>query len=104
MLKETARENEANIWRDIAKKLELPTKNYAEVNISKINRYANEGEIILVPGKVLGTGNLEQPVHIAALNFSKSAIGKIRDARGSCMTIEELMMVNPKGSRIRILR
>lgn len=104
MLKETARKNEANIWHDIAKKLESPTKNYAEVNISKINRYANESETILVPGKVLGTGSLEQPVKIAALNFSKSALGKIREAQGSCMTIEELMTTNPKGSRIRILR
>jgi large subunit ribosomal protein L18e len=104
LLKETARTNEASVWRDIAMRLEAPSRNYAEVNVGKINRYALQGETILVPGKVLGTGVLNQPVQIAALNFSKSAVGKIENAQGACMTIEELLSSNPKGSRIRILR
>lgn len=103
-LKEEGRSQEAHIWRDIATKLESSASRYAEVNISKINRYAIEGETILVPGKVLGTGTLQQPVKIAALNFSKSAMGKILQANGSYMTIEELLSDNPTGSRIRILR
>jgi large subunit ribosomal protein L18e len=104
LLKEAARTNEASIWRDIAVRLEAPSRNYAEVNVGKINRYAAKGETILVPGKVLGTGVLNQPVQIAALNFSKSAVGKIQNAQGACMTIEELLSSNPQGSRIRILR
>jgi large subunit ribosomal protein L18e len=104
LLKEAARTNQASIWRDIAVRLEAPSRNYAEVNVGKINRYAAKGETILVPGKVLGTGVLNQPVQIAALNFSKSAVGKIQDAQGACMTIEELLSSNPQGSRIRILR
>ena len=103
-LKEASRTNDAGIWREIASRLESPRRNYAEVNISKINRYANEGETILVPGKVLGTGVLEQPVVVAALNFSGSAQSKIQGAKGSCMTIEELLQKNPTGSRVRILR
>ncbi|HUW86045.1 MAG TPA: 50S ribosomal protein L18e, partial [Methanoregula sp.] len=39
-----------------------------------------------------------------ALNFSASATNKIRDAKGQCMTIEQLLADNPKGSGIRILR
>lgn len=104
LLKDTSRENEVNIWREIASRLETSGRNYAEVNLSKINRYANEGETILVPGKVLGSGVLDAAVSVAALNFSESAACKIRDARGQCMTIEELLRNNPKGSRIRILR
>jgi len=103
-LKEASRTNEVGLWREIASRLESPRRNYAEVNISKINRYASGGETILVPGKVLGTGVLEQPVVVAALNFSGSAQSKIRGAKGSCMTIEELLAKNPTGSRVRILR
>ena len=33
LLKTTSRENEVNIWRDIADRLEAPSKNYAEVNL-----------------------------------------------------------------------
>ncbi|MDR0438925.1 MAG: 50S ribosomal protein L18e [Methanocalculaceae archaeon] len=104
MLKRASRENEANIWREIAGRLNTSTKNYAEVNIGKISRYAKENEIILVPGKVLAAGVITAPVKIAALNFSDAAREKIMEANGICMTIEELVIANPKGSRVRILR
>ncbi|MCQ1538500.1 50S ribosomal protein L18e [Methanocalculus taiwanensis] len=103
-LRTASGENEANIWREIARRLDTSGRNYAEVNIGKINRYAQEGEIILVPGKVLGSGVLEHSVKVAALNFSDSAREKITQASGDCMTIEELLTANPKGSQVRILR
>ena len=103
-LKETSRANGANVWRDIAKRLEAPCNNYAEVNISKINRYTQDGDIILVPGKVLGSGVLTQKVSVAAIQFSESAEEKITDADGICMTIEELVKQNPEGRKVRILR
>jgi len=104
LLKNKSRENEAKIWREIASRLETPNRSYAEVNLSKISRYAQNGETIIVPGKVLGSGLLEQSVRVAALNFSASATSKIRDAKGQCMTIEQLLQDNPKGSGVRILR
>ena len=52
-LKIKAKENEAPIWKDIAERLEKPRRNYATVNISKINRYTKENDTVLVPGKVL---------------------------------------------------
>ncbi len=104
ILKEASRTNEAHIWREIAKRLDSPTKNHAEVNLSKINRYANDGETLIVPGKVLGSGAIDRPVEVAALNFSKQAATKIAEAKGNCITIEQLLMKNPKGSRVRILR
>ncbi len=103
-LKDASRINEAKVWREIARRLDAPRKNYAEVNLSKIDRYAQEGETILVPGKVLGSGALTLPVKIAALDFSEAAVSKITGANGTCMTIEDLVRDNPTGSRVRILR
>lgn len=103
-LKELARENDAKVWRALAQNLESPSRNYAEVNIGKINRYAQDGETILVPGKVLGSGVLNHKVSVAALTLSESAVGKITGLEGNCMTIEELVQTNPKGSGVRILR
>ncbi|HNS83686.1 MAG TPA: 50S ribosomal protein L18e, partial [Methanolinea sp.] len=95
LLKDTSRQNEVNVWRDVAVRLEAPARNYAEVNLSKINRYAGDGETIVVPGKVLGSGMLETSVKIAALTFSQSAATKILEANGQCLTIEELVKDNP---------
>lgn len=103
-LKIKARENNAPIWKDIAKRLEKPIRNYAAVNISKINRYSNDKDMILVPGKVLSMGNIDHHVSIAALSFSKKAIDKIRkDGYGECISIEELIKKNPKGASVKII-
>ena len=104
MLKRASRENEANIWREIANRLATSNKNHAEVNVSKINRYATENETIIVPGKVLAAGTIGTSVKVAALNFSDAARDKITQANGTCMTIEELVAANPKGSHVKILR
>lgn len=107
-LKKIARENSAPIWRDIAKRLEKSRRNYAAVNLSKINRYSDANDTILVPGKVLSAGAIEKPVTVAALGFSKKAfeeISKCGDGKekGKCVSIEELVENNPKGSGVKII-
>ena len=46
-LKAKTRETEAAIWRDIALRLEKPKSNWAEANLSKLERYAKDGETIM---------------------------------------------------------
>lgn len=102
-LNKQSREEEVPLWRDIASRLERPSRNYPEVNLSRINRYTKEKDLVLIPGKVLGAGELNHPLTVAALSFSGSAKSKITAAGGSCLTIEELMNRNPEGSRVRIM-
>ena len=102
-LKKTANEKEAAIWKDIALRLEKPSKNWPEVNLDKINKYTNEKETALIPGKVLSDGNLNKKISIVAWTFSQNAQDKIKKAGGKTMTIKELMKTNPDGKNIRIL-
>jgi large subunit ribosomal protein L18e len=103
-LKAKSREQNVGIWRDIAMRLDKPTKHYAEINLSKINRYSKDNETVIIPGKVLGTGNIEHPVTVAALNFSLTAEQIIANAQGKCLSIEQLMETNPTGKGVRILK
>ncbi len=103
-LRARSRENEALIWEDIAVRLERPRRSYATVNLSHINRHVAENETIIVPGKVLGAGDINHPLVVGAFNFSDGARAKITDAGGECLTIEELLARNPAGSNIRIIR
>jgi large subunit ribosomal protein L18e len=91
------------IWKDIAHRLEKPLKHWPEVNVSKIEKYLSKGEIALIPGKVLGQGELTKKAVVVAQSFSKQAREKILAKGGECLSIEELMNKNPKGKRIRIL-
>jgi large subunit ribosomal protein L18e len=101
-LKRISRERDVPLWRDIATRLEKPRRHYAEVNLSKINRYSTEHDTIVVPGKVLSAGRLEKSVTVAALGFSKKAYEAI-SSRGKCMSIEELTEKNPKGAGVKII-
>jgi len=73
------------------------------VNISRINRYTLKNETVAVPGKVLGAGELDHPVTVAAFAFSETAKQKIRKARGKCLSLVELVKKNPKGSKVKII-
>ncbi len=102
-LERKSRELNAPIWKDVAEKLERSTRRRVELNISRINRYANENETVLVPGVVISSGELTKKVNVAAWKFSAAAKGKIEKSKGKTLTIEELMKENPKGSGIRIM-
>ncbi len=102
-LRKAAKTGNAAIWLAVAEILERPTRRRPAVNLSKINRYAREGEIVVVQGKVLGAGKLEKKVTVAALGFSKQALIKIKEAGGEAMTIQDLLERNPRGSGARII-
>ncbi|HWG91792.1 MAG TPA: 50S ribosomal protein L18e [Candidatus Thermoplasmatota archaeon] len=102
-LKKMSWTNEAPIWRDIAKRLEKPTKRRVEVNLSRVERYLGDGEIALVPGKLLAAGTVTRKMTVAAYSFSESARAKVKAAGGECLTIRELAERNPKGQKVRIL-
>ena len=103
-LKAKTREDpKAAIWRDIALRLEAPSRVWAEANLSKIEKYAAEGETIIVPGKVLAAGDISKKVNVAAYSFSAKAAAAIVAAGGKTMTIRELMDENPSGSKVRIM-
>jgi large subunit ribosomal protein L18e len=103
-LKAKERETGAAIWRDIAKRLEKPKRNWAEMNLSKLDRNAEAGDVILVPGKVLAAGSISKNVTVAAYSFSEKASEAIATAGGKTMSIADLMAENPKGSGVRIMR
>jgi large subunit ribosomal protein L18e len=83
--------------------LERSSKNWSEVNLSKLERYTQEGDVIVVPGKVLGAGDLNKKLTVAAYKFSGSARKKIEDAGGKSLTIAQLVQEAPDGSGVTIM-
>ena len=102
-LREVSREADAPIWRDVAERLERTRKNRSEVNLSRLSRYAEKGEQIVVPGVVLATGEITTPLTVAAFRTSSAAQKKIEAAGGRAITLLELAVQNPKGSGVRIM-
>lgn len=101
-LRKKSTEEGVGIWKRIAKDLERPTRQRRVVNLYKINKYTKDGDFVIVPGKILATGELDHNVIICGFNLSDSAKDKIK-SKGSFMTIPELMKKNPKGKDIKII-
>ncbi len=101
-LKSVAREHDADVWADLAGRLERPRSSYAEVNLGRIERYAQEDGTVVVPGKVLGSGTLRKEVTVAAVDFSRSAEDKIERV-GEAYRLEELLESDPEGTNLQVI-
>tara|TARA_Y100000294_G_C8558645_1_gene338145 strand:- start:1197 stop:1559 length:363 start_codon:yes stop_codon:yes gene_type:complete len=96
-------DQDVKIWKAIAKNLNRPTRQRTIINLFKINKLAKENETVIIPGKVLGNGELNRKITISAFYFSKSAKEKIKQCGCKAITINELIKTNPKGSKVRII-
>ncbi|MHC1592543.1 MAG: 50S ribosomal protein L18e [Methermicoccaceae archaeon] len=103
-LRAASRSADAPVWLELAKRLSTPTRGYVEVNVSRLNRHTSEGDTVVVPGVVLGAGILGHSVKVGALRFSQSAVEKIEEAEGACMSIEQMLESEPDGKKIRVFR
>ncbi|MBI5073267.1 50S ribosomal protein L18e [Candidatus Woesearchaeota archaeon] len=102
-LRHTSAKEGVGVWKVIAAELAGSTAKRCIVNLSKINRYAQKNEVVVVPGKVLAAGELTQPITIAAYRFSREAKEKIENAKGKAQSLLELLEKNPKGKEVRII-
>lgn len=102
-LRAVAREEEAPIWRDVADRLDGPNRNWAEVNVSHLQEVLDEGEVAVVPGKLLGDGHLVTSVTVGAFQCSDGAREAIEDAGGTYVPLEDLVDDHPTGSEVRIV-
>ncbi len=102
-LRKKSFETNSKFLKDISEKLNKPRRQRVEVNLSKIDRYAKKGEAVIVPGVVMGFGELTKPITISAWKFTGAAREKIEQFKGKAISIEELVAKNPKGTKVRIM-
>ncbi|NPA69231.1 MAG: 50S ribosomal protein L18e [Crenarchaeota archaeon] len=102
-LRKASKENKAKIWRYVAELLEKPRRKRIEVNVGKLERLCTDGDVVVIPGKLLGDGVLTKKITVAAYAFSKSAYEKVLRAGGRPISIPDLVRENPKGSNVKII-
>jgi large subunit ribosomal protein L18e len=102
-LKKTSYQIKSPFLLAIAEKLNRPRRQRVEVNLADINRNCQDGDVIVVPGVVLGYGELTKKVTISAWRFSRPALEKIKKSESKAMSIQELVKKNPRGTGVRIM-
>jgi large subunit ribosomal protein L18e len=101
-LKRQSIEQNTGVWKTIALELERPTRSHRVVNLTKIEKYANDDDVVAVPGKVLSGGELTKKVTIIAYNYSQKALDKIT-GKSSIISIEDGMKKYPNAKNIKII-
>src|SRR3989344_8130806 len=82
-------------WNKIAQIISGSRRKYSNVNLGRIEKESSEGDILVVPGKVLGNGALTKKIKICALYFSSSAMDKIKHGKSEAVKIIDEIKKNP---------
>jgi large subunit ribosomal protein L18e len=102
-LRKAAKSNEAPIWAYVADLISAPRRQRVAVGVGKLNRLVNDGDVVVVPGKLLGSGRLQKKVTVAALAASRTAAEAVLESGGRLVPISALVRENPKGTNVKIV-
>ena len=92
------------IYRRLSEMLNFAERKRRVINVDQLEKIVNDGDVVVFPSKVLGSGVITKKVTIGALSFSAEAKRKIVSAGGKTMTLAELWEKHPKGTNVRLLK
>ena|GEM_PF-2874209 len=97
-----ALKNHSKLWRVVYRYVKRPRRKMVEVNVRKLNYLTKEGDIAVVPGVVLGGGEIDHKITVIAVSFTKGSLKKLEEARCRCVYIWELDEP-PRGPNIKLI-
>ncbi len=103
-LKRKGRQTQTPLWMSVASYLGKSRRTRIVLNLGQVARHSKEGDVVVVPGKVLGSGEPTAKLTIAAFKFSPRALVKVEKAGGRCIPISRLVEENPQGTKVKLLR
>jgi len=93
-----------DMWLEVASVLSSPRRRKIEINLDEIEEKTKEGDTIIVPGKVLGKGDVSKKIRVAALSFSEKAKEKLKNKNCEVVSILEEIKINPEARGVKILK
>ena len=86
---------------ELGKKLSGPTRKQSKVNLDDLNKLKEEK--VIVVGKVLGKGEINKRMKVAALSFSEKAREKLKKAGCAVFTIKTAIEKNKEIEKVKII-
>ena len=102
-LRSAFKKSRAPIWRALQEELKSPRANRREINITRLAQITKADEVVVIPGKVLGTGSLGHKLTVCAFSMSEGAAKKIIDSGGKILTFDDLIKLYADGKGVRIV-
>ena len=102
-LKKASVKNDAPIWAKLARFALKPSVARRDINLYKIDKLTKDNDIVVFPGKVLGTGNISHKITLYSFSISNTAATKILEKGGRIITHSEIIESNPTGKGVILL-
>jgi len=102
-LRNALKKNKVPIWKAVIKELSRSRSNRREVNIGELAHVTNDKEVVIVPGKILGSGEISHKLTVWCFTISEVATRKILDAGGKMLPLDSLIKKYPDGKGVRII-
>ncbi len=105
-IRKHGKKTKQKIFIVIAEQLGKARRQQVEVNLSKLGKIAeaNKKKILVVPGKVLSSGNAFAGMETAAFKFSAGAKKKIEEAKGKAISLKQLVESKAKPSEMVLVK
>mgnify|MGYP001594835139 CR=1 FL=1 len=83
-------------FTDVARYLEKSRRSKKVVNVGRLAKLGGKEDTLIVPGKVLGVGEINKSINVYAWSFSREAKQKIQKAGGQTFYLNDLVKDKPK--------
>jgi large subunit ribosomal protein L18e len=102
-LRSAFKKNKAPIWKALEHELSGRRSNKREVNVGRLSDITKDDEVVIIPGKVLGSGAIDHKLTVCTFSISQEAAKKILESGGKIITLDRLIEKYPDGNGVRII-
>ena len=102
-LKQASKKNKAPIWAKLANLALKSSSSMRVVNLTRIDKVTKKDDILFVPGKVLGTGNISHKITLCSFSISTTAAKKIIESGGEIIRSSDMIQKYPTGKGVILI-
>lgn len=102
-LRKASSKNDAPIWKRLSEFALKPKSARRAINLYKLSKQTENNDIVVVPGKVLGTGAMSHKITLCSFSISNEAASKILEAGGRIIPYTELVEKFPTGKGVKLI-
>jgi large subunit ribosomal protein L18e len=102
-LKKASTKNDAPIWSKLAELALKPNSARRTINLKRIGQLTKDNDVVIFPGKVLGTGTIPHKITLFSFSISNSAVSKIKGSGGKIVGFTDMIEKYPTGKGVSLL-
>ena len=102
-LRGASKKNNAPIWLKLAELALKPSISRRVINLGQLDKFVNDNDVVVVPGKVLGTGNISHKITLCSFSISTTGAKKVTQSGGKLVDFTHLIKNHPTGKGVKII-